>query len=154
MTMNPEPATTRGPQQENTPARLVALAETGRDEDVKDAVASLHPADVAELINLLEGIENKNSVFRVLAAAVAPTVLSLVSPLARKEMVEDLSVDHLRQILEELDSDDAADLLGSVPKERAQSILAGLPGPLSARIPQVLRYPADTAGGAAHSVLG
>lgn len=144
--MNAETAKTGVPQ-ENSLEHLVALAETGRDEDVKEAVASLHPADVAELINLLERFEIKNRVFRVLAPDVAPTVLSLVSPLARTAIVEDLSVDHLRQILEELDSDDAADLLGSVPKERAQSILAGLPAPLSARIQQLLRYPADTAGG-------
>ena len=83
----------------------------------------------------------------MLAPDVAPTVLSLVSPLAREEIVQAVADDHLRQILEELDSDDAADLLGGIPKERAQSILAGLPGPLSARIQQLLRYPADTAGG-------
>ena len=53
----------------------------------------------------------------------------------------------MRRILEDLDSDDAADLLASIPSERAQSILAGLPGPLSARIQQLLRYPPDTAGG-------
>ena len=58
-----------------------------------------------------------------------------------------MPVEHVRQIVEELDSDDAADLLGSVPKERAQAILEGLPGALSARIQQLLRYPADTAGG-------
>jgi magnesium transporter len=145
-TMNAETDKT-GVRQDNSFEHLAALAETGRDEDVKEAVASLHPADVAELINLLERSEIKSRIFRVLAPDVAPTVLSLVSPLARETIVQDLSVDHLRQILEELDSDDAADLLGSIPKERAQSILAGLPGPLSARIQQLLRYPADTAGG-------
>jgi magnesium transporter len=146
MTMNAEAQKTEVGQ-ENTFEHLVALADTGRDEDVKEALASLHPADVAELINLLERAESKNKVFRVLVPDVAPTVLSLVSPLAREKIVQDLSVDQLRQIVTELDSDDAADLLGSVPNERAQSILAGLPGPLSARIQQLLRYPADTAGG-------
>jgi magnesium transporter len=146
MTMNAETEET-GVRQDNPLEHLAALAETGRDEDVKEAVASLHPADVAELINLVEPFEIKSRIFRVLAPDIAPTVLSLVSPLAREKIVQDLSVDHLRQILEELDSDDAADLLGSLPKERAQSILAGLPGPLSARIQQLLRYPADTAGG-------
>ena len=95
---------------------LIAIAETGRDEDVKAAVAPLHPADVAELINLLERVESRNRVFRVLAPDLAPTVLSLVSPLAREQIVQNLSLDQLRQILEELDSDDAADLLGSIPR--------------------------------------
>jgi magnesium transporter len=144
--MNAETEKT-GVRQDEAIEHLVALAETGRDEDLKKAVASLHPADAAELINQLERPEIQKRVFRVLAPDVAPTVLSLLSPVAREKIVQDLSVDHLRQILEELDSDDAADLLGSVTKERAQSILAGLPAPLSARIQQLLRYPADTAGG-------
>jgi magnesium transporter len=134
-------------QKESALDRLVVLAESGRDEDVREAVAGLHPADAAELIDLIERFEIKNKVFRVLPPEVAPTVLSLVSPLAREKIVQDLPVDRLQQILGALDSDDAADLLASVPKERAQNILAGLPGPVSARIQQLLRYPADTAGG-------
>ena len=134
-------------ERENTVAHLVALAETGRDDDVKAAVASLHPADAAELINLLERPEIQRRVFRLVAPDAAPTVLRGLSPLARERIVQDLSPDELRAILEELDSDDAADVLGSVPKEQAQVILAGLPAPLSARIQQLLRYPADTAGG-------
>jgi magnesium transporter len=126
---------------------IVAVAETGQVDDLKQAVSSLHPADAAELINVVERFEIANRVFRALPADVAPRVLSLVSPLVRERIAQDLSIDRLRQILGELDSDDAADLLGSVPKERAQSILEGLPGPLSARIQQLLRYPADTAGG-------
>jgi magnesium transporter len=144
--MHAEPDKSSG-QQDIRFEHLIAVAETGSDESVREAVASLHPADVSELIDLLEGFETKNRVFRVLAPDVAPTVLTLVSPLVRERIVRDSSLDQLRQILQELDSDDAADLLGSVPKERAQSVLAGLPGPVSARIQQLLRYPADTAGG-------
>src|SRR6476620_10168445 len=114
MTMNAATDET-GVRHDNTLEHLAALAETGRDEDVKEAMASLHPADVAELINLVEPFEIKSRIFRVLAPDIAPTVLSLVSPLAREEIIQDLSVDHLRQIAEELDSDDAADLLGSLP---------------------------------------
>jgi magnesium transporter len=134
-------------QKESALDRLVVLAESGRDEDVREAVAGLHPADAAELIDLIERFEIKNKVFRVLPPEVAPTVLSLVSPLAREKSVQDPPLAPLQQILGALDSDDAADLLASVPKERAQNILAGLPGPVSARIQQLLRYPPDTAGG-------
>jgi magnesium transporter len=53
----------------------------------------------------------------------------------------------LRGIVEELDSDDAADLLESISKDRAQAVLEGLPGSVGARIQQLLKYPPDTAGG-------
>ncbi len=96
--------------------QLVAAAEFGSDDDMKALLASRHPADVAELINVLDRFDLKTKVFRALAPDVGPQVLSLVSPVARNAIVEDLSVDRLRQILEELDSDDAADLWARSPR--------------------------------------
>jgi magnesium transporter len=132
---------------ENTVERLIALAESGRDDEIRESLASLHPADVAEVIDIIERVESRNRMFSLLAPDRAPIVLSLVSPAAREAIVRELSVEQLQQILEALETDDAADLLASVPSDRAQSVLAGLSGPLSARIQQLLRYPADTAGG-------
>lgn len=126
---------------------LVILAEMGREKEVEEGVATLHPADIAELINALEESEVKSKVFSFLTPDVAPQVLSLVSPLTRQEIVQDLPEAYLQQILERLDSDDAADLLGSLPQERAQALLERVSKPLSAEIQQLLRYPADTAGG-------
>ena len=136
-----------GDQLASTLEQLISLADGGSEQELATLVSSLHPADVAEAIDLLERAEARNRVFGVLAPDSAAQVLSLISPLSREKILQDLSEDRVRSILEHLDSDDAADLLASVPNERAQSILAGLPGPLSARIQQLLRYPGDTAGG-------
>jgi magnesium transporter len=127
--------------------RLVALAESGGEEEIREAVAALHPADVAELIDIAEPVDTKIKVFRVLAPETAPAVLSLVAPSTREKIVQDLSVEQLQEIFLELDSDDAADLVALLPGETAQRILTGLPGPVSARIQQLMKYPADTAGG-------
>lgn len=134
-------------RQETTSDRLAALAEAGRLQEIRETVTLLHPADVAELLDGIERVEIKSEVFGVLASDVAPTVLSLVTPLTREKIVQHLPVEQLQQIIVALDSDDAADLLALVPGEKAQNILAAIPGPLSARIQQLLRYPADTAGG-------
>ena len=135
------------PQRDDNFEHLIAIADTGQDEDLTTALASLHPADAAELLNVVEQFESRNRVFRALPSDVAPKVLTLVSPLVRDHIVQSLSVERLQEMLDDLDSDDAADLLAAVPKDRAQRILEGLPGPLSARIQQLLRYPDDTAGG-------
>jgi magnesium transporter len=127
--------------------RLVALVEESGAEAVATTVAALHPADLAELLNVLPRADSRRSVFRLLEPAVAATVIAHVSPATRIEVLETMSAEDLRRIVEELDSDDAADLLGSVSKERAQAVLQGLPGSLSARIQQLLKYPPDTAGG-------
>src|SRR5262249_17800253 len=48
---------------------------------------------------------------------------------------------------EGLDSDDAGVLLGSLPEAQARAVLDQVPEELSAEMEQLLRYPADTAGG-------
>ena len=127
--------------------RLAALIESGDAAAIKAAIVPLHPADVADLLNALGGLDARKQVFAVLPAATAATVLTLVSQPVRAELLQDLPTDDFRRIVEELDSDDAADLLESVSKERAQLVLEGLTGPLAARIQQLLRYPPDSAGG-------
>jgi magnesium transporter len=133
--------------QEMALQHLVILSEMGREEAVRKGIETLHPADIAELINALEEPEVKTKVFSFLAPNMAPRVLSLVSSPDRQEIVGALPENHLQQILEKLESDDAADLLGALPKERVQALLDHLSSLQAARIEQLLRYPADTAGG-------
>ena len=126
---------------------MVAVVETGDPSAISAAVASLHPADLAELLNILPHLESRKTVFGLLPVKVAATVVARLAPPARTEILESRSDDELRSLVEELDSDEAADLLESVPKDRAQTVLQGLPGSVAARIQQLLKYPADTAGG-------
>ena len=127
--------------------QLAALVETGDAAAVTAAVAPLHPADLAELLNVLQRPESRRLVFGVLPPQTAATVVIRLPPPARRDMLESMTGDEIRALVEELDSDDAADLLESVSKDRAQAVLQALPGSLAARIQQLLKYPADTAGG-------
>ena len=139
--------TAAGPEHENAVERLAALIEAGNTAAISDAMASLHPADLAELLNALPRAESRRQVFAALDPATAATVITRVSPATRTDILDSLSTDEFRRIVEEVESDEAADLLESVPKERAQSVLEQLPGSVAARIQQLLKYPADTAGG-------
>ena len=126
---------------------LIALLETTEPEVIKARIAALHPADVAELLNTLGRPEQRHGVFALLETTTAATVITRLTPAVRAEIVDALSVEDLQRLLEEMDSDDAADLLESVAKPRAQAVLEGLTGSLAARIQQLLKYPPDTAGG-------
>ena len=114
--------------------QIAALVETADPAAISTAVARLHPADLAELLNILPRRESRTAVFGLLPATVAATVVARLSPAALTEILESRSDDELRSLVEELDSDDAADLLESVSKERAQAVLQGLPGSVGARI--------------------
>lgn len=134
-------------EQERAIEQLAALVEAGDAAAVASAAASLHPADLAELLNILPRPELRRRVFATLDPRMAATVIARVSPATRGDILESLPVEQVRMIVEELDSDEAADLLESIPKERAQAVLQGLTGSVAARIQQLLKYPADTAGG-------
>ncbi len=126
---------------------VAALLETADPEAVKAMIAALHPADVAELLNMVGRPDSRRKVFALLDTPRAATVVTRLSPAIRTEILDSLSTDQLRRIVEELDSDDAADLVESVSTGRAQAVLEQLPGPVAARIQQLLKYPPDTAGG-------
>jgi magnesium transporter len=135
------------PADEQRLEQFVALLETADPEAVKAMIVALHPADVAEMLNMVGRPESRRQVFALLDAPTAATVVTRLSPAIRTEILESLSTDQLRRIVEELESDDAADLLEAVAAQRAQAVLEELPGPVAARIQQLLKYPPDTAGG-------
>ena len=127
--------------------QIAAVLETADPESVRTMIAPLHPADVAELLNMVGRPESRRKVFALLDTPTAATVVTRLSAAIRTEILDSLSTDQLRRIVEELDSDDAADLVEAVSTQRAQALLEQLPGPVAARIQQLLKYPPDTAGG-------
>jgi len=145
--MNPQVTPTSSRDRETILETLVIQAELGQGDLVRAGVATLHPADVAELLNVLEEPELKQKIFNSLAPDLASEVLSLVSSHTQEELTQELSNVTLGDLVERLDSDDAADLLASLPEEQARAVLDQVPEELSTEMEQLLRYPADTAGG-------
>lgn len=126
---------------------VLIQAEFGQDDAVRTGIATLHPADVAELLDAIEEPELKQKIFSFLSPDTASEVLSLVSPLTQSELTEELPNAVLGDLVERLDSDDAADLLAALPEAQARAVLEQVPEELSAEMAQLLRYPPDTAGG-------
>lgn len=145
--MTPEVSFPNSVDRETQIETLVMLAELGQDEQVRVGIANLHPADVAELLDILEEPDVKQNIFSFLTPDLASEVLSLVSPLTQEALTQEMSDAVLGDLVERLDSDDAADLLASLPEEQIRAVLDQVPDELSAEVEQLLRYPADTAGG-------
>jgi magnesium transporter len=145
--MNPEVSFPTMIDRETQIETLVMLAELGQEEQVRARITTLHPADVAELLDAVEEPDVKQKIFGFLAPDLASEVLTLVSPLTQEELTQEMPDAVLSDLVERLDSDDAADLLGALPEEQARAVLDQVPEELSAEMEQLLRYPADTAGG-------
>ena len=62
-------------------------------------------------------------------------------------ILKDLGDQAISEIVEKLDSDDAADVVGDLPPEQAQKVIGTVSEEVSEEIEKLLPYPEDTAGG-------
>jgi magnesium transporter len=138
----PEPGT--APTSEFVRAVAEAV-EAGNTEKVRSLLAEVHGPDLADLIELLDPDE-RVGVIRALGADFDFEVLTEVDEKVRDQISEDLPNDVLARAVTELDSDDAAYLLGGLEEEDQKEILEQLPQGERAALQRNLLYPEETAG--------
>jgi magnesium transporter len=119
--------------------------EAGDDGRVYDLVEPLHPADIADLFELLERDERRH-----LAAAITDLltgdVIAELNDYVREDMMEALPPEAVADIAEQLETDDAVQLLEDLEPEDQQAILAEMEPEDRAAIESALAYPEETAG--------
>jgi magnesium transporter len=115
------------------------------DGRVYDLVEPLHPADIADLFELLERDERKT-----LASAITDLmtgdVIAELNDYVREDMVEALPAAAVAEIAEQLDTDDAVQLIEDLEPEDQRAILAEMDAEDRAAIENALSYPEETAG--------
>ena len=114
--------------------------DDGDNGRVYDLVEPLHPADVADLFELLERDERT-----LLAAAITDLmtgdVIAELNDYVRESMVEALPAATVAEIAEQLDTDDAVQLIEDLDTEDQQAILAEMEPEDRAAIESALSYP-------------
>ncbi len=106
---------------------------------------SLKAPDLADLIELLEPGERVRLI-DTLGSAFDPEVFSELDPSVRDQLSEDLPNELLARIVTNLDTDDAAYVIGNLEKEDQQDILSQMPWSDRAALERNLEYPEETAG--------
>ena len=117
-----------------------------RNDELRARFQELHPADIAEVFDRLEDeqvqylwklidIEERGDVLVELEEDVRETLLAT---LTNEEIAE--------EVLENIDSDDAADVVGELPEERAEKVIAQLDTEDREDLLTLLRHPEGTAG--------
>ncbi|MDP2497832.1 MAG: magnesium transporter [Candidatus Palauibacterales bacterium] len=124
---------------------LQSLLEQKSTGEVREYFASLHPSDVADLL------EDLNEDERLWVLSILPTELASES-LAEMEEAEHpgelltrLDPDRVDELVAELADDDAADLIGELGPEEQARVLSTVEG--GDEIQELLEYPEETAGG-------
>ena len=133
------------------PWDFVDLIETDPARRVKlkishDRLATLHPADIADIIEKLAPDE-REAIFETLDEETAAGALEEVQPKVQKAIVESLDSERVAEIVEEMNPDAAADLLGELPEEKTEKILEGMGQEGREEIEELLEFGENTAAG-------
>jgi magnesium transporter len=119
------------------------------DEGDKDAartlVEPLHPADIADLLELTPS-ERRADVSAALGDLVSAEVLSELNDYVRDAVVEALAPQQLADLAAELDTDDAVAIIQDLDEEDQQAVLEAMEPEDRAAIESALAYGEETAG--------
>lgn len=126
-------------------ADVQSLIEGEETEQLRELLQTVHPADIASLLDELE-LEKAVIVFRLLPLPVASEVLDETGSFVRQELLRELDDEYLADLLDELPVDDAVEFLEEVPDDAADRLLALMEPEEAQEVRELLRYEEDTAG--------
>jgi Mg/Co/Ni transporter MgtE len=133
------------------PWEFVDLIETDPARRVKlkialDRLSTLHPADIADIVEELAPAE-REAVFQTLDEEVAAQTLEEMDPKLQVSILSSLDSDRAADIVEEMDPDAAADVLGDMPPDATQEILTEMEPEERAEVAGLMTFEEDTAAG-------
>ena len=126
-------------------ARVRGALDAGDNGAVHDLVEPLHPADIADLIELFDE-EDRPAFAAAITDLMTSEVVAELNDHVREIMMEALSAADVAVIAEELETDDAVQLLEDLDEPDRQAIIAELEPETQAAVESALAYPEETAG--------
>jgi magnesium transporter len=125
--------------------RVLDAVEAGDDETARELVAPLHPADVADLIELAARDEREGLV-KALAGIVSPDVLAEMNDYVREDLLDELEPQQVADIAGQLETDDAVALIEDLDRDEQEAVLRAMEPDDRAAVEEALGYPEESAG--------
>ncbi len=123
-----------------------AAIERGNMRDVQRLLDTLHPAEIAHLLESLP-TDKRESVWELVPSQINGEVLLHLTEDVRTALIRKMDPEELVAATEHLETDDLADILPEMPDDVVQEILLTMEYQERQRLEAVLSYPEDTAGG-------
>lgn len=119
--------------------------EAGEGDRVYELVEDLHPADIADLFELLDADE-RPALAKAISDLMGSEVIAELNDWVREDLVESLPAETVADIAEQLDTDDAVAMLEDLDEDDQQAVLAEMEPEDRAAIESALSYPEESAG--------
>jgi len=125
--------------------RVRDALEAGETDAVYGLVEGLHPADIADLFELLDS-DDRPALALAISDLMGSEVYAELNDYVREDIVEQLPADIVADIAEQLDTDDAVAMLEDLDEEDQLAVLAEMEPEDRAAIETALSYPEESAG--------
>jgi magnesium transporter len=125
--------------------KVLDAVDAGDDETARRLVEPLHPADVADLIELAASDEREGLV-KALAGIVSPDVLAEMNEYVREGLLDELEPQQVADIAGQLETDDAVALIEDLDRDEQQAVLRAMEPDDRAAVEEALGYPEESAG--------
>jgi len=132
-------------QQQLTP--VYKAIDSGQEASVIKLINSLHPAEIAFLIESLPDEEQRDKIWKLVAIEHKGETLNHLNDYIRAQFIEDMPTSELVVTARDMDHDDLADLLPDLPEVVTRILLQSMESQHRKRLESVLSYDEDTAGG-------
>src|SRR5690606_25931117 len=124
---------------------VVEALESGDQGRAYDLVEPLHPADIADLFELLDP-ERRRRLAAAITDLLTGEVIAELNDYVRDDMIEALPPEALAEIAEQLETDDAVQLIEDLEPAEQAAVLAEMEPEDRAAIESALSYPDESAG--------
>ncbi|MBX3560649.1 MAG: magnesium transporter [Sphingomonas sp.] len=124
---------------------VLAALEAGDADGARALVEPLHPADIADLLELLDR-EHRRALAAALAGVLDGDVLAEMNDWVRDELLDALEPHEVAEIAGELETDDAVAIIEDLEEDEQRAVLRALDPDDRAAIEEALSYPEESAG--------
>ncbi|NLK35059.1 MAG: magnesium transporter, partial [Gracilibacteraceae bacterium] len=125
--------------------RIMDLISQNKIVEIRNELLKMNTADIAQV---LEGIQKHQLVklFRILPKDIAAGVFSYISVELQQHIIESITDNETRIIIDELFFDDAVDFIEEMPANIVKKVLKNTNENMRKLINQFMNYPEDSAG--------
>ncbi len=126
--------------------KIKELLNEKKYHEIRETLQDLNEADIAEIIETIENRDDVVRVFRLLSKDNAADVFAYIPVEYEQMIIESLTAREIGQVMNDLYSDDAVDMLEEMPASVVKKVLAATDSETRQDINNLLKYPEDSAG--------
>ena len=126
-------------------AKVLDAVEAGDNDTARALVEPLHPADIADLIELAAADEREGLV-AALAGIVDADVYAELNEHVRETLIDEMDAAQVADLAGQLDTDDAVAIIEDLDRDEQQAVLSAMEPDDRAAVEEALTYAEETAG--------